>query len=79
MVTVTHSACSTICLGIRPKLEEDMTNALPQHADPPAHPTEQPEPADTRMYVTLSIAFMAGMVFLMGLFIAMLLILAHAG
>lgn len=52
-----------------------MANALPNTTAT----VETAEPADNRTYINLVIAFMVGIVFLMGLFVAMLLILAQAG
>jgi capsular polysaccharide biosynthesis protein len=39
---------------------------------------EKAEPADDRTYINLVIAFLIGIAFLMGLFIAILLLLARA-
>ena len=52
-----------------------MANALPNTSAT----VEKAEPADNRTYINLVIAFMIGIVFLMGLFIGMLIILARAG
>jgi|GEM_PF-1579566 hypothetical protein len=53
-----------------------MANALP-HANEATHQgAEVQEPADDNWYRNLSIAFLVGMVFLFGLFIFMLVMLA---
>lgn len=55
-----------------------MANALP-HSHEAANPAaEVQEPADDNGYRNLSIAFLVGMVFLFGFFIAMLIILASS-
>ncbi len=55
-----------------------MANALPNTPGGTTPPAEQPEPADSRMYLNLSIAFLVGIAFLMLLFVTMLILLAGA-
>ncbi len=55
-----------------------MANIAPQPSQMPPQDTEPPEPADNNFYTLLSIAFLVGMVFLFGLFILMMVMLAGA-
>lgn len=55
-----------------------MANALPHSHEAANQAAEPQEPADDNWYRNLSVAFLVGMVFLFGLFIAMLIFLASS-
>ncbi len=55
-----------------------MANLAPQPSPAAPQDSGPEEPADNSFYRTLSIAFLVGMVFLFGLFILMMILLASA-
>jgi len=55
-----------------------MANVVPQPPQAAPQHIEFEEPADNSFYLRLSVAFLVGIVFLFGLFILMMILLAGA-